>query len=257
MEFALITGASKGIGLAIAKELAAKKINVLLVARNAVQLSNAANELKKQYGVEAFHFCADLTHQDSPKKIHEWCILHNYSVNILVNNAGYGISGVFDSHAVDEHIAMINVNMIAVLKLIALFLPSMRQQKKSYILNIGSSAAYQSVPYLSTYAASKAFIVSFSRALQYELRKTSVVVSVVSPGVTDTDFSITASVPEKGMKAAKKVSMTPEAVAAIAVKNLFSEKTETLTGFITKFTVFFVKLLPKKFSEKTAAGFYQ
>ena len=257
MGFALVTGASKGIGLAIAKELAAKKINVLLVARNAAQLSDAANKLKQQHGVEAFYFAIDLSEPDSPQKIYEWCVSHNYVVSILVNNAGFGISGVFDSHSVDQHIGMINVNINAVLRLIALFLPSMRQQKKSYILNIGSSAAYQSVPFLSTYAASKAFIVNFSRALQYELRKTSVVVSVVSPGVTDTDFSITASVPEKGMKAAKKVSMTPEAVAAIAVKNLFSEKTETLTGFITKFTVFFVKLLPKKFSEKTAAGFYQ
>lgn len=257
MEFALITGASKGIGLAIAKELAAKKINVLLVARNAAQLSNAANELKKQYGVEAFYLAVDLSEPDSPQKIYDWCTVHNYSVNILVNNAGYGISGAFDTHSANEHIAMINVNVIAVLRLIALFTPSMRQQKKSYILNIGSSAAYQSVPYLSTYAASKAFIVNFSRALQYELRKTNIAVSVVSPGVTETDFSITAQVPEKGMKAAKKVSMTPESVAKIAVSNLFKKKTETLTGFITNFTVFFVKLLPKKFSEKTAAGFYQ
>lgn len=257
MPFALITGASKGIGLAIAKQLASKKINVLLVARDETKLANASKELKQQFEIEAFYFAADLSKPDTPQKLYDWCMANNYAVNILVNNAGYGISGAFDSHSIDEHIAMIHVNINAVLKLTSLFLPSMKQHKKAYILNIGSSAAYQSVPFLSTYAASKAFIINFSRALKYELKNTNIVVSVVSPGVTNTDFSITANVPEKGMKAAEKVSMTPEAVAKIAVRNLFKGKTESLVGFITSITVFFVKLLPKTFSEKTAAGFYQ
>lgn len=257
MEFALITGASKGIGLSIAKELASKKNNVLLIARNEELLAKAAEEIKRKFNVEAFYIAADLSHPDGPQKIYDWCSSNHYSVNILVNNAGFGISGAFDSHTIREYEEMTNVNMMAVLKLIALFLPILKEQKKSYILNIGSSAAYQAVPFLSVYAASKAFIVSFTRALKYELKNSNVVVSVVSPGVTDTDFSVTANVPEKGMKAAQKVSMTPEAVAKIAVNNLFKEKTETLTGFITKVGVFFVRMLPKIFSEKTAAGFYQ
>jgi hypothetical protein len=124
-------------------------------------------------------------------------------------------------------------------------------------LNIGSSAAYQSVPYLAAYAAAKSFIVSFSRALKYELRNSNVSVSVVSPGVTNTDFALRANVPEKGLKTAEKISMKPEEVAKIAVNSMFNRKAETLTGFITKATTFFVKLLPKKFSEKTAAKFYQ
>lgn len=257
MSFALITGASKGIGLAIAKELASRKINVLLVARSEDLLAKAAQEIQSQYHVECFYFSADLSKPEAPAAIFNWCIHHNYDVSILVNNAGYGLSGSFDNRSIDEHIEMLNVSVLATLKLTHFFLPLFKKKNRAYILNIGSSSAYQSVPYLSTYSASKAFIVSFTRSLKYELRKSNVVVTVVSPGVTDTDFPMRANVPEKGLKAAEKISMTPEAVARIAVNSMFKKKTEVLTGFITKATIFFVKMLPKKISERTAAKFYQ
>jgi short-subunit dehydrogenase len=257
MSYAIITGASRGIGRAIARELASKKINVLLVARSGNLLAELAKEIRQNYNVECYYLVADLSMPDSPATVYNWCVEQNYAVNILVNNAGYGLSGSFESRSIPEHIEMINVSMLATLKLIHLFLPQLKQQRKSYILNIGSSAAYQAVPYLATYAASKSFIVSFSRALKYELRNSTVTVSVVSPGVTDTDFPIRANVPEKGLKTAEKISMRPEAVAKIAVDRMLKAKTEVITGFITKATVFFVKLLPKKFSERTAAKFYQ
>lgn len=257
MSYALITGASKGIGRAIAEELASEKINVLLVARSENLLAALANEIEKKYGVQCHYFVFDLSKTEAADKIFNWCVEKKYPVNILVNNAGYGLSGSFENRLIDEHIDMINVSMLSTIKLIHLFLPQLKQQQKAYILNIGSSAAYQAVPYLSTYAAAKAFIVSFTRALKYELRNSNVKVSVVSPGVTDTDFPLRANVPEKGLKTAEKIAMTPGDVAKIAVRSMFREKTEVLTGFITKATVFFVKLLPKKFSEKTAAKFYQ
>lgn len=257
MSFALITGASKGIGRAIAKELASRKFNVLLVARSEDLLANLSNEIKSTYGVECFYLVSDLSKQDAPQDIFNWCNNQNYSVNILVNNAGYGLSGNFDARPIEEHIEMLNVSALATVKLIYLFLPQLKQKKKAFILNIGSSAAYQAVPYLATYAAAKSFIVSFSRALQFELKKTGVSVTLVSPGVTDTEFPLRANVNEKGLKTAEKISMTPEAVAKIAVSSMFKGKTEVLAGFLTKATVFFVKLLPKKFSERTGAKFYQ
>jgi short-subunit dehydrogenase len=256
MLYALITGASKGIGRAIAKELASRKINILLVARSENLLADLANEIEKEYRVQCRYLSADLSKPETPDKIYDWCIDQKYPVNILVNNAGYGLSGSFESRTIEEHIEMINVSMLSTIKLIHLFLPQLKQHK-SHILNIGSSAAYQAVPYLSTYAAAKSFIVSFSRALKYELENSNVNVTVVSPGVTDTDFPIRANVPEKGLKTAEKIAMTPEQVAKIAVNSMFAGKAEALTGFITKATVFFVKLLPKRFSEKTAARFYQ
>lgn len=257
MTYALITGASKGIGRAIAKELASQKINVLLIARSENLLAELTAEIKKKYSVECFYLVLDLSHPEAADKIYNWCNNHKYSVSILVNNAGYGLSGSFDSRCFQEHIEMLNVNILSTIKLIHLFLPQLKQQKKACILNIGSSAAYQSVPFLATYAAGKSFIVSFSRALRYELRNSSVVVSVVSPGVTDTDFPIRANVPEKGLKAAKKLSMPPEEVAKIAVRSMLRGKAEVLTGLLTKATVLFVKLLPKRFAESTAAKFYQ
>lgn len=257
MSFALITGASKGIGLAIAKELASRKINLLLVARSENLLAELASEISKEYGVDCFYLSQDLSREDAADAVYHWCLQQNYSVNILVNNAGYGLSGSFEKRSMEETIGMMNVCVTTALKLIHLFLPQLKQQQKAYILNIGSSSAYQSIPYMAAYAAAKSFMVSFTRALKYELRNTNVVATVVSPGVTDTDFPLRADVPEKGLKAAAKVSMSAAAVAKIAVNSMFKERSEVLTGFITKVTVFFVKLLPKKFSERTAAKFYQ
>lgn len=257
MSYALITGASKGIGRAIAKELASRKFDILLVARSENLLAALADEIEKGYKIQCNYFVCDLSRPEAADKIHTWCLEKKYPVSILVNNAGYGLSGSFESRTIEDHIEMINVSMLSTIKLVHLFLPQLKQQTKAYILNIGSSAAYQAVPYLSTYAAAKSFIVSFSRALKYELRNSNVKVSVVSPGVTDTDFPIRANVPEKGLKTAEKIAMTPQRVAQIAVNSMFKEKAEVLTGFITKATTFFVKLLPKKFSEKTAAKFYQ
>jgi len=257
MSFALITGASKGIGRSIANELAARKINVLLVARSENLLIVLADKLKKQYAIEAYWLAIDLSKLDASKKIYDWCHEKSYPVNILINNAGYGLSGDFEKYSREDHLGMLQVNMIAPVELISLFLPQLKNQNKAYILNIGSSAAYQSVPYLSAYAASKAFIVSFTRSLKYELRRTSVSVTLVSPGVTNTDFNTRADIPEKAVKAGEKISMTSDEVAKIAIKSMFNKRTEVITGFITKLTVFLVKLLPKKFTERTAAGLYK
>jgi short-subunit dehydrogenase len=257
MPFALITGASKGIGRSIAKELAARKIDLLLVARTEILLNELAAELKKQYDIEAYYLAIDLSQPHAAKKIYDWCAEKNYTINILVNNAGYGLSGDFEKYSSEDYIDMIQVTIITTVELISLFLPGLKKQSKAYILNIGSSAAYQSVPYLSVYAASKAFIINFSRALKFELRKTNVAVTLVSPGVTNTDFAGRAGVPEKSVKAGKKISMTSDEVAKIAVKSLFKKKTEVIAGFITKLTIFLVWLLPKKLVERTGAGFYK
>lgn len=257
MLYALVTGASKGIGKAIAYELASKKINVLLIARSENILAGLVADIKSKHGVEANYLAIDLTAPHVAKQIFDWCNQNNYAVNILVNNAGYGLAGKFDNYSADEHIALININVITPVELISAFLPLLKQQEKAFILNIGSSSAYQAVPYLSTYSGSKVFIVNFTRSLHFELRKTNVSATVVSPGVTDTEFPLHAKVPEKGKKAADKIAMTPEAVAKIAVRSMFKRKTEVTAGFITKVGIFLAWLLPKKLAEKTGASFYE
>jgi short-subunit dehydrogenase len=256
MSYALITGASKGIGKAIAEELAARKVNVLLVARSADLLEEIAAVLSSKYDVQADHFALDLSDTTSPGQLAAWVAEKDYTVHILVNNAGYGLSGRFERYSVKEYMDMMRMNMHVPVELCSLFLEQLKQQPKSYILNIASSAAYQSVPGLSVYAASKAFMLNFSRGLGYELRKTSVSVTAVSPGATDTEFVNRAFIGPTALKAAKKFNMTPEAVAKIAVDAMFRRKTEAITGAVNKTAAFLVWLLPKKLSEKMAAGLY-
>lgn len=257
MSFALITGASKGIGKAIAIELAKKKTDLLLIARSDELLEQLTQHIKKVYNVKVHYLSIDLSITNAARKVYDWCKQNEYIIHILVNNAGYGLAGNFEKYSSAEHIAMMKINMTIPVQLCHLFLPMLKQQSQSYILNISSTTAYQALPLMSVYAASKAFVLNFSRGLKYELRKTNISVTCVSPGSTDTDFSTRADVGEKALKNAKKVNMTPEAVAAIAVKAMFQKKAEVITGFINKLGAFFVWLLPKKFIEKTAAGFYE
>ncbi|MBS1600550.1 MAG: SDR family oxidoreductase [Bacteroidetes bacterium] len=257
MTFTLITGASKGIGKAIAEELGKRQHNLLLIARSEKILQEQVKKLSGLYKIKTDYLAIDLSAPGAPEDIYNWCVEKNYSVDILVNNAGYGLSGSLDKYDEAENINMMQLNMITPVHLCQLFLPMLRQQQKSYILNIASSAAYQAVPYLSIYAATKAFILNFSRGLRQELKKTAVSVTCISPGATDTEFVVRAKIGEKGLKAANKLNMTPETVATIAVNAMFAGKAEVITGFVNKLGAFFAWLLPKGFVEKTAMKMYE
>lgn len=179
MAYALITGASKGIGLAIAEELARRKFDLLLVARSESLLAQVATQLASQHGVKTDFLAVDLAQTGAAQRVFDWCSQKQYTLRMLVNNAGYGLSGPFEKHSMGEHINMMAVNMTALVELAYLFLPQLRQQSRAYILNIGSSAAYQAVPGLSLYAASKSFVLQFSRGLHQELKRSTVSVTCV------------------------------------------------------------------------------
>jgi len=258
MPYALITGASKGIGRAIAEELANKNMDLLLVARNETLLQETATTLSDQYHIKAHYLSVDLANPNAAQEIMDWCKQNLFDINILVNNAGYGLSGHFENYTLQEQLDNVQVNITVPVQLTYLLLPSLKLQSKAYILNIASSAAYQAVPGLSLYAASKSFILNFSRGLHYELKKTNVSVTAVSPGSTDTDFAKRANViGEKALKMAAKVNMQPTEVAKIAVDAMFAGKTEVITGLINKIGAFLVWLMPKSVAEKTAASFYE
>lgn len=257
MSYALITGASKGIGKAIARELAARKTDLLLVARSEHLLQELAAELSAGYGVQTAWLAVDLAKQDAPARINNWVAEQGYPVHILVNNAGFGLGGSFEQHAIEANRDMMQVNMQVPVELCSLLIPELKKHPRAYILNIASSAAYQAVPGLAVYAATKSFLLSFSRGLQYELRKTSISVTVVSPGGTATEFASRARLSEKAVKAGEKLNMTAEAVASLAVKAMFARKTELITGWLNKVGAALVWLLPKQLTEKTAAGIYE
>jgi short-subunit dehydrogenase len=158
---------------------------------------------------------------------------------------------------VADHLNMMQLNMSALVSLTRLFLPDLRKSSRSYILNIASSAAYQAVPKLSLYAATKVFVLAFSRGLHQELKGSPVSVTVVSPGATDTDFPSRAQLGEKGLKAAAKFNMRPEVVASLAVKAMLAGKTEVITGLLNKLGAAMAWLLPKGVVEKTAMKIYE
>ena len=257
MSFALITGASKGIGKAIALQLAARKKNLLVVARNEAQLQELCAQVSQTYGITAHYLCLDLSGAQAAARVFDWCRQNNYEVDTLVNNAGYGLSGAFDSYSINDHLNMMQLNMNVLIELTYYFLPDFKKQPKAYILNIASSAAYQAVPFLSLYAATKSFVLQFSRGLQLELAKTNVSVTCVSPGATDTAFVDRARIGTKGLELAKKFNMQPDEVAKAAVDAMYKGKTEVIVGFLNKLGAALAWLLPKKTIEKASAKIYK
>ncbi|HWJ26505.1 MAG TPA: SDR family oxidoreductase [Flavisolibacter sp.] len=257
MSFALITGSSKGIGRAIAFELAKRRRNILLVARDEQALSALALELKQKFHIQVHYLVCDLSATGAAQSVYNWCIENEYPVQYLVNNAGYGLSGNFENYTLEQHSNMMQLNMTTLVEMCYHFLPLLKRHPKGYIMNIASSAAYQAVPYLSLYAATKSFVLQFSRGLHHELAKSNISVTCISPGATDTNFATRANVGEKGLKMADKVNMKPSDVAKIAVNAMFRGKMEVVTGVINKLGKFMAWLLPKSFVEKTSGKIYQ
>jgi uncharacterized protein len=256
MAYALITGASGGIGLCLARELAKRKIDLLLVARSGERLSAICDELRKEFKIQADYLSADLSEVNAVGNMINWLKTKGYRVNILINNAGYGIWGKVESTPLQELNNMMQLNMVTVANLSHAMLPELKKHDKSYILNVASTAAYQAVPTLATYAATKSFVVLFTRGLRLELKDTSISVTCLSPGATSTNF-----VDRAGMEAmkekAEKFSMKPELVAKIGIEGMFKGKAEILPGFVNWISVQLTYLMPKFIPEKIAEGLYK
>lgn len=257
MAFAVITGASKGIGRAIAEELASRGNSLILVARSESLLLSLQADLQQRYQVEVHVFPADLSDPEAAQQLVNRIQEAGLHVHILVNNAGYGLGGSFDSRPVEAQLDMMRLNMLTPVVLTRLLLPELLKQPKAYILNIASTAAYQAVPGLTVYSATKSFLLSFSRGLRYELRKTSVSVTAVSPGGTATEFASRADLGSKAVKAGEKLNMQPEQVAKKAIDAMFDGKAELIPGWLNKISTWLVWLFPKAISEKAAAGIYE
>lgn len=257
MSYSLITGASKGIGKAIALELASKKYDVILLARSEESLKSLCAEIQSVYKVNAVYLALDLSAANAAEKTFSWVKENKYTVNILVNNVGYGLSGFFDRYKLEDVLNMMQLNMQTLVQFTSYFLPELKKEKQSFILNIASTAAYQSVPGLSVYAATKSFVLSFSRGLYQELKGSNISVSCISPGPTDTAFVERANLGEKGLKTAQKVNMKPEEIAEIAINTLFNKKPEIVVGTINKLGVFMAWLLPKNIVERVAMNIYK
>ncbi|WP_375436893.1 SDR family NAD(P)-dependent oxidoreductase [uncultured Hymenobacter sp.] len=257
MATALITGASRGIGRAFAVELARRGYDLLLVARSADQLESVATELRQLHSIQALVFPCDLAAAGAAEQVAEWVGSQTQDLTVLINNAGYGMWGRFEELTLAEQQNMLQLNMHLPVALTHLLLPALHRQSKAYILNVASTAAYQAVPTLTLYAASKAFLLSFSRGLRYELRETGVSVSCLSPGATTTDFADRAGMSAGLQETANKVSMTPTQVAQAGVVALLAGEAEVIPGALNKISSKLTGLVPKALTEKIAAGIYE
>ena len=255
-EYALITGASKGIGRSMAIQLAARGYNLLLIARNEGELQEVAADVTVDYQVAAHYLVLDLSVAGAAGEAANWYKSLGVPLSVLVNNAGYGAWGDFAALGIKPQTAMLNVNIHAVVELTHLLLPALQLQKEGYVLNVASTAAYQAVPTLALYAASKSFILSFSRAIRYELKSSGVSVSCLCPGPTDTGFAHSAGMDALAELAAK-FNMTPDEVAETGLKGMFAKKAEIVPGFLNKVSAIAARHLNKALIERITAGLYK
>jgi uncharacterized protein len=185
---ALITGASRGIGLELAREFAAHGHPLVLVARNETRLNEVASELIRAHSIEATVIAADLGERDGPATLFEEVQRRNLDVDVLVNNAGVMDTGAFNEADTSALTGIVRLNVEALTALTSLFLKPMASRRKGRILNLASVAGFQPLPSMAVYAASKAYVLSLSEALAEELRGTGVTVSALCPGFTDTNM---------------------------------------------------------------------
>ena len=255
-KYALVTGASKGIGKSIAIELAKAGYQLLLVSRSEKDLQELATFITDNHKVKAQYLACDLSENGASAKVATWCNGITTDLSVLVNNAGYGLFGSFDTLPLEGQSEMIRLNINAVVELSHLLLPALKAQPKAYILNIASTAAYQAMPALAIYAATKSFILSFSRALRYELKDSTVSVTCLSPGPTETGFANRAGL-DIIAELAEKFNMQPDDVARIGLKAMFRKKPEIVPGLVNKFSAFGAGLLPKSLVERISANIYK
>jgi short-subunit dehydrogenase len=242
-ETVLITGASSGIGLELAKCFAAEKSNLILTARNRDALEKLADELRREHSIKVEVIVADLSLPESPQKLHSETKGRGLNVDVLVNNAGFGLHGAFAELPLKRQMEIVQVNISALVEMTGLFLPEMLQRNRGGILNVGSVAGFVPGPQMAVYYASKAFVLSFSEALHEELRGTKIRVTNLCPGPTETNFSSVARSHRVRQAQAKKMSAAE--VARIGHRDFRAGVHISLPGAINKISAFAPRVFPR------------
>ena len=245
MQYALITGASSGIGTEIARVLATKGYNLLLVARSGDKLTALANELAAAHNITAKTLSSDLSKPDAPAQVFQYTQQEGIEVEVLVNNAGFADFGEFWLANWDKNAEMIDLNIKTLTHLTHLFLPGMVARKSGRVLNVASTAAFMPGPLMSVYYATKAYVLSFSEAIANELMGTGVTVTALCPGPTASNFQSKA---EMGDSKLVKGAKLPSAlvVAEYGVKAMLQGKTVAIHGFMNRILANIPRLLPRK-----------
>jgi short-subunit dehydrogenase len=254
---ALITGASSGIGAEFARQLAARKHDLTLVARRKDRLDDLAAELTARHGVKVQVLPADLSTSEGRRPVTE--LLKSRSPWILVNNAGFGTSGPFDTLPLEREVEEVNLNCVAVTELAAAVMPGLARSKAGGMIILASTAAFQPMPYMATYAATKAFDLALAEALAEEVRGTNVRVMALCPGYTKTEFSTVAKTQGKLTEVeglvGHRLQMSAEQCVAEALRAFDRGKTICVTGGINKLGAAVAPRVPRIVTRKFIATF--
>lgn len=241
--WAVVTGASQGLGLALCNECARRGMNLILVALPGQGLEQTAYAISERYNVRTAFYETDLTAPGGAEALAQWIWDVGYDIAVLINNAGVGYNRRFEDSTLRENEACILLNNLALVKLTRLMLPQLRRHPQAHILNVASMAAFFPMPFMPVYAPSKAFILNFSLALRAELAGSPVNVSVLCPNGVRTNQDAIAKI-EQGGLAARLTCMDPDQVTAAAIRGMLARKAVIVPGWLNQCIVAMSRFIP-------------
>lgn len=244
-EAALVTGASRGIGLELTRCLARDNRNCVIVSRSSDRLKEIKDELESRYGVSVFVLPKDLSEPGSSRELVEQLEGRDIHVRTLINNAGFGNYGRFDTHDWNRELELLQLNIVTLTELTRRLVEPMIDRGRGQILNVASTASFVPGPYMATYYASKAYVLSFGEALAEELSDTGVTVTTLCPGFTETGFQEAAGVAETGLVEKIPLKASPEAVAEFGYGAMKDGDVTAVHGFLNRLIVSGLNFVPR------------
>ncbi|SCW97132.1 MULTISPECIES: SDR family oxidoreductase [unclassified Pseudomonas] len=248
----LITGASSGFGEEFARQYAAQGKSLVLVARRLDKLEALSKELRERFGTEVITEQVDLSSIPAVIDLHKRLVQQGIAVDVLINNAGHGLQGPFLDHAIDQSLAMIDLDIASLTTMTRLFAQDMRIRRRGHILQVASLLSYQGVKNFAVYSAAKAYVLRFSEALHQELKGDGVVVTALCPGMSDTGFAQSAN--QTLTPALKMVMMQPQPVVRAGIRALQAGRMSVVPGFGNKALTVLTWATPRRFHQRLMAN---
>lgn len=248
----LITGASSGFGEEFARQYAAQGKSLVLVARRLDKLEALSKELRERFGTEVITEQVDLSSIPAVIDLHKRLVQQGIAVDVLINNAGHGLQGPFLDHAIDQSLAMIDLDIASLTTMTRLFAQDMRIRRRGHILQVASLLSYQGVKNFAVYSAAKAYVLRFSEALHQELKGDGVIVTALCPGMSDTGFAQSAN--QTLTPALKMVMMQPQPVVRAGIRALQAGRMSVVPGFGNKALAVLIWATPRGFHQRLMAN---